>query len=307
MPPPLTASIPFERRPSEPGRSRFRLQLPGPRLPIARLELDVDGDHVMRQATISEPRFDGRQVQPSVIGTATLKRVSQRRTARRSARGSHRRADRVGARAGRGRREQSAAGAPLGHRRLRAAAGDLFRVRWQRADRAVRRPEAASRPRYDLEAARESLRVGSGGPGGVGCPSARRAHRSGGRAAADAIDRHDAGRDRVFVLEGPRAGRSGTGGGEPRCRGPRQQRGRVERLPRSPRARQCRTSDSLRRRASRRAARAAARAAATRRAAGRRLGELVRRSRGIASSCPTRTCRSRGSRCRRRRGSFSAP
>jgi len=41
-PPPLTASLAVERRPSEPGRSRYRIRLPGGHLPIAALELDLD-------------------------------------------------------------------------------------------------------------------------------------------------------------------------------------------------------------------------------------------------------------------------
>jgi hypothetical protein len=73
----LTTPLVVERRPSEPRRSRFRVQLPGARLPIAHLQLDVDGTYVMRQATVFEARFDGRQLQPVPIGSAVLKRVTK--------------------------------------------------------------------------------------------------------------------------------------------------------------------------------------------------------------------------------------
>lgn len=74
---PLTTPLVVERRPSEPRRSRFRVQLPGAHLPIAHLQLDGDGAYLMRQATVFEARFDGRQLQPVPIGSALLKRVTK--------------------------------------------------------------------------------------------------------------------------------------------------------------------------------------------------------------------------------------
>jgi hypothetical protein len=73
----LTTQLVVERRPSEPRRSRFRVQLPGAHLPIAQLQLDVDNAYLMRQATVFEARFDGRQLQPVPIGSALLKRVTK--------------------------------------------------------------------------------------------------------------------------------------------------------------------------------------------------------------------------------------
>ena len=81
VPPPpaatLTASI--ERRPSEPGISRYRVRLPGTRLPIVALDLDVGsgvaGGHVYRRAIVSESRFAGFEAAPVELGRAMLSRV----------------------------------------------------------------------------------------------------------------------------------------------------------------------------------------------------------------------------------------
>ena len=72
--PSFTASLDVERRPSEPGRSRYRLRLPAARLPIVGLDLDVDGDYVLRSATVTESRLGAGEVTPFVIGTMMLRR-----------------------------------------------------------------------------------------------------------------------------------------------------------------------------------------------------------------------------------------
>jgi hypothetical protein len=75
-PPPLLATaLAVERRPSEPGRSRYRVRLPGGHLPIVALDLDIGGGHVLRNAAISEPRLSGTEAIPVVLGTGTLRRV----------------------------------------------------------------------------------------------------------------------------------------------------------------------------------------------------------------------------------------
>lgn len=71
----LRASIPFERRASEPRVSRYRLRLPGARLPIVAIELSVRDGNVLREARVSEPRLAGGQVAPFPLGTATLRRA----------------------------------------------------------------------------------------------------------------------------------------------------------------------------------------------------------------------------------------
>jgi uncharacterized protein DUF3999 len=74
-PPPLTTPIAFERRASEPGRSRFRLRLPGGRLPIGALELDAGGGHLLRRATVYQAQLTSGQLAPTQLGSATLQRV----------------------------------------------------------------------------------------------------------------------------------------------------------------------------------------------------------------------------------------
>lgn len=74
-PPVLTASIGTETRPSEPGRSRYRLKLPGAHLPIVALDLDVAGGHVLRQAVVSESRLSGLEAAPAELGRKTITRV----------------------------------------------------------------------------------------------------------------------------------------------------------------------------------------------------------------------------------------
>jgi Protein of unknown function (DUF3999) len=75
QPPPLTTPVIFDRRPSEPGRSRFRVRLPAGRLPIVALEVDVAGARVLREATISQARLVGGEVVPATIGRGTLRRA----------------------------------------------------------------------------------------------------------------------------------------------------------------------------------------------------------------------------------------
>jgi hypothetical protein len=70
-----SADVPFERRPSEPGRSRYRIRLPGARLPIVALALDVAPGHVFRAVSISESRFAGTEAAPVGLGGGTLVRV----------------------------------------------------------------------------------------------------------------------------------------------------------------------------------------------------------------------------------------
>ena len=71
----LRHSVTVERRPSEPGRSRFRLNLPGARLPIVALELAIGGGHLMRDARVFEAGLEGGAALPRQIGTARLQRV----------------------------------------------------------------------------------------------------------------------------------------------------------------------------------------------------------------------------------------
>ena len=73
-PAPLRTAVVVERRPSEPGKSRFRIQLPGAHLPIVAIELNVAAGNVLRPARITEGRLDGGTVVPTELGAATLRR-----------------------------------------------------------------------------------------------------------------------------------------------------------------------------------------------------------------------------------------
>jgi uncharacterized protein DUF3999 len=74
-PAPLRVPLVVERRPGEPGVSRFALRLPGPRLPVQAVVLDVAGDRLHRRATVLEARLGVARLEPVVLGEATLRRV----------------------------------------------------------------------------------------------------------------------------------------------------------------------------------------------------------------------------------------
>lgn len=67
--------VTFERRSSEPGRSRFRLHLPGAHLPVTAIELTCGAGHLLRDARVNEPRLSGSTVVPVALGSSTLRRA----------------------------------------------------------------------------------------------------------------------------------------------------------------------------------------------------------------------------------------
>ena len=75
-PPPLTTPLTFERRASEPGRSRFRVRLPAGRLPIVALDLDAGGGHILREARIFQAQLSAsrsrRRPRRSSISRSTM-------------------------------------------------------------------------------------------------------------------------------------------------------------------------------------------------------------------------------------------
>jgi hypothetical protein len=75
--PATTIRASVERRPSEPGVSRFRVRLPAPALPIVAVDIDVAGGHVYRPIVVTEARFSGSEVTPVQLGAATLTRVTR--------------------------------------------------------------------------------------------------------------------------------------------------------------------------------------------------------------------------------------
>ena len=74
-PPPVVMEASVEKRPSEPGRSRYRIRLPAAGLPVVALTLDVDGSHVFRNVAVTEAHLLGSQAVPREIGRATISRV----------------------------------------------------------------------------------------------------------------------------------------------------------------------------------------------------------------------------------------
>lgn len=76
-PEPLRAAVAFRKRPSEPGKSRYRIDLPGPHLPIAAIELRVANGNVFRDATITEPRLGNGEVLPTTLGSGTVRRAER--------------------------------------------------------------------------------------------------------------------------------------------------------------------------------------------------------------------------------------
>jgi hypothetical protein len=70
----LAADLRFERRPSEPGRSRYRLRLPGARLPIVAIELRAGGGNILRDARVTETRLTNREMTPALLGEGTIRR-----------------------------------------------------------------------------------------------------------------------------------------------------------------------------------------------------------------------------------------
>ncbi len=73
--PPLRIDVPFERRGSEPGVSRYRLRLPGPCLPITAIELSCGGGDILRSAQVTEAQLSGAEVVPVQLGSEILRRA----------------------------------------------------------------------------------------------------------------------------------------------------------------------------------------------------------------------------------------
>lgn len=78
-PPPLQAGFPvmLRAKASELGKSRFRISLPGPHLPITAIEVQVANANVFRDASISEPRLEGSTLVPVELGSSKLRRAER--------------------------------------------------------------------------------------------------------------------------------------------------------------------------------------------------------------------------------------
>jgi hypothetical protein len=153
-PPPLVVPLRFERRPSEPGRSRYHLALPASRLPLVALRLDAGGTYLFRGVTVTEPRLTAWQATPAAIGGGLLARDHASGTALRVPinQPSQAELDLV---------VDDGDNPPLD---LRGIAGEFAELPWiyvEAPGPLVARygdPHLPP-PRYDLEAARQSLRL----------------------------------------------------------------------------------------------------------------------------------------------------
>ena len=74
-PDPLRAPLPFRKLSSEPGKSRYRIDLPGPNLPVDAVEVQVSGGDVFRASRVTEPQLANGAITPVVLGTAQLRRA----------------------------------------------------------------------------------------------------------------------------------------------------------------------------------------------------------------------------------------
>ena len=79
--PAVSTPLAFDRRPSEPGTSRFRVRLPGPSLPIVALRLSIGGGNLSRRGRVGEARLAGGEAAPVRLGQAQLKRAVRERLA----------------------------------------------------------------------------------------------------------------------------------------------------------------------------------------------------------------------------------
>jgi hypothetical protein len=75
--PPL-AALNVQARPSEPGTSRFLIQLPGPHLPIVALRLQIGGQGpLLREARVLEGRLQNGGLAPRELGAYQLRRMER--------------------------------------------------------------------------------------------------------------------------------------------------------------------------------------------------------------------------------------
>ena len=73
---PLRVSLAAQKRPSEPGKSRYRVRLPAIRLPIRAVDIPVQGD-VARDVTVTEPRLADGEIKPFILGSGQLRQKSR--------------------------------------------------------------------------------------------------------------------------------------------------------------------------------------------------------------------------------------
>jgi len=167
---PLVEPLSFERRASEPGRSRYHVTLPGTRLPIAALRLTAGGTYVFRNVAVTEPRLAAWQAAPVTIGEGLLVRDQSSGADLRVPiqQPSQAELDVL---------VEDGDNPPLD---LRAVAAEFAELPWIYVDApgplVARYGDAAlPRPSYDLEAARDTVRIDALPEARWGAPSVRAA------------------------------------------------------------------------------------------------------------------------------------
>ncbi|MGZ8869073.1 MAG: DUF3999 family protein [Thermoanaerobaculia bacterium] len=74
---PLRTAVPFASRPSEPGRSRYRIDLPASALPVTAIHVKLPAADVFREATVSEPRLTATEIIPVILGRGHLRQAQR--------------------------------------------------------------------------------------------------------------------------------------------------------------------------------------------------------------------------------------
>lgn len=69
--------VAYRVRASEPGKSRYRILLPGPHLPVAAIELNVTNGNVFRDASVTEGRLTDGEIVQVPLGGAKLRRAER--------------------------------------------------------------------------------------------------------------------------------------------------------------------------------------------------------------------------------------
>jgi hypothetical protein len=155
--PPTLVPLQVERRPSEPGRSRYHLTLPGAHLPIVALHLDAGGPYVFRRASVTEARLSSGRAEPVSIGEALLVRDQRSGTGEPSLRI----AVQPPAQAELDLLVEDEGNPPLDVRGVSAELALLPWIYFEASGAVVARygDGTLTRPVYDLEAARESIQL----------------------------------------------------------------------------------------------------------------------------------------------------
>jgi hypothetical protein len=74
---PLRVALEIEKRPSEPGKSRYRVKLPALYMPITHIEVDAREANILRRGRVIESYLSADRLEPRELGASTLRRASR--------------------------------------------------------------------------------------------------------------------------------------------------------------------------------------------------------------------------------------